>query len=135
MNSPGTSASQGAVASAAWAWSEHVAPARVRRLDADAEETQRRLQENPAGKGKRQRDSDGLSRIRQEVSGDQSCVAGPRRARALDEVARTERASDRRMRETYDWRDVFGLAFMAFWIGFGLAVTLIALGVLPHPSL
>lgn len=35
----------------------------------------------------------------------------------------------------YSWRDVFVLTALAFWIGFGLAVVLIAVGALPHPSL
>jgi hypothetical protein len=35
---------------------------------------------------------------------------------------------------SYDSRDVFLFVFLAFWIGFTVAVVLIAIGILPHPS-
>src|SRR3954462_3512430 len=74
---------------------EHVAPAGGRRTDADAEETERRLEEDAARDRERHRHGDRRRRVWQEMANEHAAVARTRRSRALDEAGSTERSEFR----------------------------------------
>ena len=71
---------------------EHVAPARLRRPDADAEEAERRLDQDSARDRQRQRHDDGLRRVRQQVPRG-SRARGRRRPPARSRRSRAPRSA------------------------------------------